>query len=252
MRAANIDEVVVLLDGIVVEERQKGSPLAYFPALYRAVTLRVRDGIAAGRFADGARMNRLDTGFANRYFAAFEAHRSGSPLSDAWRVAFASASRPDTIVLQHLLLGINAHINLDLPIAAVEAVAGTSIDSIAGDFQAINEILSSLLDPAQRVIDRFSPLLNVLDKVGGRSDEAIVNFSIKTAREEAWHEATRLSSEIDTQRARSIISLDRRVTLLGELIRAPGGLLGVAIDLIGRTESRDVAAITNALLAIAG
>ncbi|MET0594790.1 MAG: DUF5995 family protein [Polyangiaceae bacterium] len=249
MPAVDIDEVVTQLDAIIAHYRDRGSTLAFFPALYRGVTVRVRDGIRDGRFADGPRMNRLDTRFANRYLAALEDWRAGNKPPRAWRAAFTSEIRPTTLILQHLLLGMNAHINFDLPIATI----GTGADempSLQGDFNIINDILQAMLDEVQEVVNGFSPLLDILDRVGGRTDEAICTFSIVNAREEAWHEAVRLSAETEQRRERSILSLDRRVALLGERIILPGGPCGLAIDLIARTERNDVRAITDALLTV--
>ena len=50
--------------------------------------------------------------------------------------------------------------------------------------------------------------------------------------------------------ARSIVSLDRRVALLAQGIIVPDGALGLASSLIARTESDDIAVITEGLLAI--
>jgi hypothetical protein len=124
------------------------------------------------------------------------------------------------------------------------------VAALEGDFNAINAILAELLDPVQQVINGFSPLLHILDSVGGRTDEELVTFSITTAREEAWHEATRLGDETAEQRARSTLSLDRRVALLAQRIIVPDGALGLASSLIARTESVDIATITDAMLAI--
>ena len=63
-------------------------------------------------------MERLDAIFAARYLEAVQQLWSGSVPSRSWRVAFDAATQPGPIVLQHLLLGMNAHINLDLSIAA--------------------------------------------------------------------------------------------------------------------------------------
>ena len=250
MQAANIDEVIVNLERIAAGYRERGSCLAFFPALYRAVTLRVRAGMRAGEFSDAERMGRLDTMFANRYFSALEAWQNRQKTSNAWKVAFQAEQRGGTMILQHLLLGMNAHINFDLPIAALNASAPGPLPDLQADFMAINAILAALLDRVQDVINDFSPLLDLLDRVGGRSDEAIVTFSLGTARDEAWHEATRLAHEATAQRDRSIVSLDRRVALLAERIIVPGGPCGLAIDLISRTERNDARAITDALLAI--
>lgn len=250
MQAQNIDDVILILDRIIAKYRDRGSRLAFFPALYRAVTLRVRTGLEGGRFEDRARMDRLDTKFANRYFSALEQWESGQETHRAWWAAFEAHGRSDTMILQHLLLGMNAHINFDLPIAALEAAAPTPLPELKSDFMAINAILGELLGPVQATVNRFSPLLDLLDRVGGRSDETIVTFSLGNARDEAWHEATRLAQEDITQRDRSITSLDRRVALLGERIIVPGGPVGLAIDLISRTEDGDARRITDALLAI--
>jgi hypothetical protein len=250
MVARDIDEVIQYLDRIILEYREQDSRLAYFAAMYRAVTLRVRAAIRAGGFADGERMNRLDTAFANRYFAALASLRAGEPLARCWRAAFGAEARARTMILQHLLLGMNAHINFDLPIATIAVAPGAALPELKQDFMLINGILSATLDDVQVALGEFSPLLDVLDRIGGRSDEAIVTFSIVHARDEAWHEATRLADELGPRRERSITSLDRRVALLAERIILPGGHFGAAVELIARTERDDARAITDALLAI--
>jgi hypothetical protein len=249
MPATDIDDVLLRLRSVI--DRHRGSALALFPAVYRATTVRVKAGIQQGTFADGPRMGRFVTTFANRYLAALDAAgaAAGCPTR-AWQVAFDAAVRPHTMILQHVLVGMNAHINFDLPLAVIDAANGRDIRELEGDFHAINDILEALLEPVQEVIDRFSPLLHILDEVGGRTDEKLVTFSIRTAREEAWHEARRLADEVAEQRDRSILSLDRKVALLASSIIVPDGALGLASNLIARTEPADVAAVTDALLAI--
>ncbi len=48
-----IDEVVARIDDIIDQSRADNSRIGYFAALYRKVTVGVRDGIAAGEFEDG-------------------------------------------------------------------------------------------------------------------------------------------------------------------------------------------------------
>jgi hypothetical protein len=251
MAARDIDELILLLDGQIAAYLDRRSPLAYFPALYRAVTIRVRQGIELGAFEDGARMDRFDTSFGNRYFAALDAVADGREPPKSWRVALAAESRPCTAILQHVLLGVNAHINFDLPFAAAATAPGASLPGLWNDYDAINRILALVFEEVQTVIGRFSPLLHVLDHVGGRGDEAVASFSIVAAREEAWHEATRLALESGAGIERATRSLDRRAALVGDRLILPGGPLGLALQLIADTESRDVAAVTEALIALA-
>ena len=125
--AATIDEVIAQLDEVIDRARREGSRVGYFPALYRKVTVAVKEGIAAGRFEDGQRMERLDVVFANRYLEAMAAWRAGEPPTRSWQLSFEAAGRWWPIVLQHLLLGMNAHINLDLGVAAARTAPGAEL-----------------------------------------------------------------------------------------------------------------------------
>ena len=78
----------------------------------------MKDALEAGAFDDADRMERLDTLFADRYLDAVAARSAGRPATASWELTFAAAQRWRPLVLQHLLVGINAHINLDLGIAA--------------------------------------------------------------------------------------------------------------------------------------
>ena len=68
--------------------------------------------------------------FANRYLAAYDAHRTGRTATRACAHSFVVAQQWWPIVLQHLLLGMNAHINLDLGIAAARVAPG---ERLAGE-----------------------------------------------------------------------------------------------------------------------
>ena len=113
-----IDAAIAAMDREVERCVGCGDAGGYFAIIYRAVTERVRDGIAAGDFADGEQMEHFDVLFARRYLDARRAWESGSgPVPESWRLAFDTAQNRRCLVTQHLLLGINAHINLDLGVA---------------------------------------------------------------------------------------------------------------------------------------
>jgi hypothetical protein len=133
--AKSIDEVIARLDAIIEQAIADGDRLGLFAVLYRTVTVAVKDGIAAGRFEDGPRMERLDVVFANRYLDAFDRYRRGEPTTASWRAAFDAGSRSRVVIMQHLLLGMNAHINLDLGIAAAEVAPGALLDPMERDFK---------------------------------------------------------------------------------------------------------------------
>lgn len=229
--------------------RVAGDRAGYFGALYGQTTRAIRARVVAGAFDDNDRMVALVSGFAARYLAALAAAHAGQPLSRSWKVAFDAAARPahQSVILQHLLLGINAHVNLDLAVAAADVCPGDTIAGLHDDFQRINDVLGALLQPVRACINRFSRLLDVLDRVGGHEDDEVLNFSIRVARNEAWTEAVTLASAGPDRHDELVDSLDRKVALLARLVADPGGLLQRAVDLVAGTESDDVAAVIDAL-----
>jgi hypothetical protein len=158
--------------------------------------------------------------------------------------------QPQEIILQDLLVGINAHINLDLGIAAAEVCPGEAIQGLHGDFDKINAILASLVQTVEGVIGRFSPLISLLEKIGGKDAAEVLNFSIDAARDDAWAHAVILAHQGPALQALTIEALDGKVSFLGRLIANPGGLVGKAVELIHLSESTDVPAVIDALNSI--
>ena len=230
------------------DARRRGDRLGWFAAVYRQTTATVRDQVAAGRFDDAVRMGGFVERFAARYLGPLAAAQAGRPVPRCWRTAFDAAPSADQVILQHLLLGINAHVNLDLAVAAAEICPGEHIGSLHDDFMRVNDVLGALLPRVRACIGRFSPLLDIIDRVGGADDDEVLNFSIRVARDEAWDQAVILAGVDDpARRARLIDSLDRRVAVLSRVVAHPGGLLQLAVDLVAATESDDVVAIMDAL-----
>lgn len=247
MQAQTIDDVIHILDGIVQSSRKENSRLGYFPSLYRKVTIEVKNGIANKFFDDGKRMERLDVTFANRYFEAYDAYRSGKPTTQSWRIAFDARNDWWAIVLQHLLLGINAHINLDLGIAAAQTSPDNAIHSLKNDFDRINNILASLIKNVEAALTQVWPLLKLLSKVAGNDDEKLINFSMNVARTQAWNLALALAN-LDAQASQPIISTaDAAVAVIGKSIQHPGPVVGSLTNFIRLGERGDVSKIISIL-----
>ncbi len=248
MSARTMDEVLEQLDEVIDLARREKSRLGYFAALYRNVTIKVNEGILAGSFEDGARMERFDVAFANRYLDALERYHRGEEPSKCWRTAFRAAQNWHPIVLQHLLLGINAHINLDLGIAAAQTSPGTQLAGLRRDFDSINNILWAMLDDVQDKLTLVSPLMSWLDSAGGRSDEVTMNFSIKRAREAAWRVAERLAPLSPEAMQKEIDVLDGWVDVLAAVIEhPPDTTVRLARFFVRLTEVRDVGKVIDVL-----
>lgn len=247
MPASSLDEIIAQLTAILDHSRQTQSRLGYFAALYLLVTRNVKAGIQAGRFEDGARMEQFVVTFANRYLVAMEAYRQGQPLSECWRVALDTAPKWRPLILQHLLLGMNAHINYDLGIAAATVAPNANLASLEHDFNEINQILAGLVKHVQTAIGGLSPWLWLLDKISGRADEVIINFSMRRARDEAWKLAQRLAPLPEAKWEAELRRLDQKITALGRLIRHPGWVMSLRLLIIRLRESSDVGKVIEAL-----
>jgi hypothetical protein len=138
-------------------------------------------------------------------------------------LAFDTAHRWSPIVLQHLLLGMNAHINLDLGIAAAQTVPPDQLPTLRTDFNRINDILSSLIDEVQSELADIWPLLRFFDMAAGELDEQAARFGIDLTRDSAWEVAETLAALPEEQQQTYIDELDQKVQRIGQHICHPKG-----------------------------
>ena len=96
-------------------------PARFFLGTYLRTTRAVSAALDRGRFEDADWVARWDVDFADRYLDALAAHRVDPGTAPGpWRRAFGAdpALRPEG----HVLLGMNAHINYDLPQSLIALV----------------------------------------------------------------------------------------------------------------------------------
>lgn len=229
--------------------RRDNDRLGYFAALYQVMTAYVREGIAGGRFEDGPRMERLACHFAGRYLAALERYHDGETAPHSWGVAFSAGKRWRPVILQHLLLGMNAHINYDLGIAAAEIADDIpgGLSALRRDFDEINALLGELQREIQVRIGTVSPWMRVLDFVGGRTEQHVLNFSMQKARDAAWRVAETYSPLDAPGRVTDADGLDRRIAHFARVIEKPGRLITVALLPARLREDQNVAHVIAAL-----
>ena len=124
---------------------------------------------------------------------------------------------------------MNAHISLDLGIAASE-VQPTNIDALQDDFNKINEVLGSLIDEVQNELSAIFWPLKPIDWVLGGVDEKIAKFAMDFARDEAWKVAIDYSHlHTDEGRTTYIATRDKDVSKFGIKIVRPGVFISLFI-----------------------
>ena len=215
--------------------------MGYFAALYQKVTISVKEGIKEGRFENGERMEKLDVIFANRYLLAYHDYQANNPVTKSWLKAFALSKKYWPVVLQHLLIGMNAHINLDLGIAAAEVAKGKNIENLKNDFDEINKVLASLVETVQAELAQIWRPLRWILKLTGRLDNLIVDFSMELARDGAWRFAKKLAEQPAADWPTTIEARDDSVADVAKIVTKPGIFLGLMLKIVRLGERGSVA-----------
>ena len=240
MQANAIDAVIDRLDTIVEYSKKEGDTAGYFAALYRKVTKRVRKGIIAATFEDSSRMEILAVLFAQRYLDAYDKFYSNKPLSKSWQIAFNKTRTYRPIVLQHLLWGINAHINLDLGIAVAVVAKQVPLEDLKKDFNKINALLAELVEDLQKELSQILPSLKYVLMISGKLDNFLIDFSMKKARDGAWIFANELYLAKQSDWEEMILVRDNKIAVIASYINPSGFVPNVVLALIRRKESGSV------------
>jgi len=233
-----IDDAIIKMDAIVTNCREQNHCAGFFAVLYRHVTIRIKQGIDKKEFEDNARMEKLDVIFAHRFFDAYDAWMTEQPASLCWERTFEASEKSKYLVMQHLLLGINAHINLDLGIAAAQTMENKPLEKLKADFDKINQILASMVDQIKRNISKVSPVFGLLTSLARGKDELLLNFSIGMARDGAW----KFAREYYTSNSKENCIADRdiKIASLADRLTNPGKWLSFLVKIIRWGEYKSV------------
>jgi hypothetical protein len=180
---------------------------AIFSLIYLRVTEEYRQTIAAPFFDDTPFVNYEDTLFAHYYFAAADAWATGriDEVPPAWGIAFDSAQRRSVSASGDLLLGINAHVQRDLPLVLYSiGLVRPDGTSRKADHDRVNIILNRVADDViAEIARRFDPAVD--DSALPMSLDITGLFQMIAAwREKAWRNAELLATA-PTPAARALV-----------------------------------------------
>jgi hypothetical protein len=201
------------VDTVIREMTRRFNPLAsscdhdaVFALVYLRTTQEYRRAVSDPEFfTDNAFVNHEDVVFADHYFQAYDAwHRGSSGVPAAWQVAFQAADRGGVSGTGNLLLGMNAHVNRDLPFVLEQiGIVAPDGSSRKPDHDRVNEILARVNLPViEESARRLDPTMDD-GRIDGTSldDTAVLQLLVEW-REEAWRNAERLvTAHTEVERA---------------------------------------------------
>lgn len=140
-------------------------------------------------------MSQLLVRFSEYYFEALHHYdQVSAETPEVWKQVHDCTCRHQLHVLQNLLIGVNAHINYDLPLALYDCLqkdwhAAYNVARLRRkeNHEIVNLIIGETIDAVQdEVIASASPMMAVLDKLMGRMDEWLLSRLITGWRSNVW------------------------------------------------------------------
>lgn len=207
---------VQCVDKTIREMTRRFDPLAsscdhnaIFALTYLRVTEEYRRTIESPTFFDAtAFVNHEDVVFARYYFAAYDAweEERTAYVPPAWRVAFDAASDRAVTANGNLLLGINAHVQRDLPFVLYSiGLVKPDGTSRKADHDRVNQILNRVTDDLiAEIARRFDPTIDD-DNLPTTLDDLTLFQLVVSWRETAWRNAE-LLAQAPTPEAREEVA----------------------------------------------
>jgi hypothetical protein len=197
-----------------------------FATTYLELTRQLRDTLRTRpRFFNDAKYLYVeDALFANVYVNTLGAYTRGKPVPPAWQIAFDTAAHSDVNAAQDMLLGINAHVQNDMPF--VLAALGQRKPGGASrkpDHDKMNEILDAAYERVVRQIeDRFDPIVATTNARWTFADDYAGLEMVKEWREQVWRNAERLlAAKTDAERAQVASQIQQYAAGWAQMIANP-------------------------------
>src|SRR3954454_4642393 len=166
-----VDQLIARMVALLALLEAEGDPARFFLGTYLRTTQAVRTAMDGGLFEDPSWVGEWEVDFAGFYLDALEAYRRDpATVPTPWRQAFGAKStlRPEG----HVLLGMNAHINFDLPQSLIRVIPAEqfadpgTLARRERDHERIDGVLASRVGAEdvelQRVGDERTPLDRLL------------------------------------------------------------------------------------------
>lgn len=177
--------------GAAVRERR--DPRRFFHATYLRTIRAVRAELAEGGFLDAAWVERWAVAFAGLYLDALEASLRGRDVPGPWAAAFAADAT--VAPLRHVLLGMNAHINYDLPQALLAVISDAEFGGTAllarreADHRHIDQVLATLAGASEGHTEIARRPRGMTARLADRANLAATRRFLAEARAKVWANA---------------------------------------------------------------
>jgi hypothetical protein len=220
-KISKIKDAIAYQKALTDHFKQENNPMGYFAAIYWLVTRSVSEGIDNGRFDDPEMMEKVDVGFANRYFTAINAYFRGEQASGPRQLRFDAAKRTDLIFNHHISIAANAHISFDLGITVADEFTPETVLSFEHDFLEMNNMFIGMYEQMNADIASISKIFDLVMDLNEEAFLAMEKMFMGLARDKAWTNALTLSLA-GNNLEKVIVELEKKSVDFGKEMLNPG------------------------------
>jgi hypothetical protein len=235
-RPTSVTEALAALEAVTARLFEAGDQRAAFPDIYAIITRRVAESVALGRgafFLEPQWISRLAGRFCERYLETLRwSLRSEPQDTGAWSVAYACCEIGDMLPVNHVMLGLSAHINYDLALGLAANIAelgggddATMLARYKHDHDAVNHLLRASVPEAfdHLVTKHRCPASRMLYRRAYAAAEWLAMMMLTTWRERVWGDAMDLlQAQTPVERNAILSRIERRSRQHAKVLAAPG------------------------------
>jgi hypothetical protein len=229
-----VERMTAALDDLTAED----DPARFFLGTYLRITLAIGAAIDGGRFEDPDWVAAWDVDFAELYLDALVAFRADPVTAPRpWQLAF--GADPGLPPEAHVLLGVNAHINYDLPRSMVRVIPPADMadpDVVARrhrDHEAIDGVLATQVAREDRALQEIGGRRTLLDRVAAPANRLAVRTFLSESRRKVWANTQQLHAArlagADAYERRVAALSDASAARVADLLRPGPVLLRLAV-----------------------
>lgn len=235
-RPTSVGEALEALEAVTVRLFAEGDQRAAFPDIYSIITRRVGESVALGRgafFLEPQWISRLAGRFCERYLETLRwSMRGEAQDTGAWSIAYACCELGDMLPVNHVMLGLSAHINYDLAIGLAANIAemgggddATMLARYKHDHDAVNHLLRASVPEAfdHLVVKHACPASRMMYRRAYGAMEWLAMQLLEAWRERVWGDAMDLlHARTPVEHGRVIARIEQRSKHFARLLAVPG------------------------------
>ena len=242
LNSPTIYTLIKQLKLIVDETRSINPNLSYFAIFNLYFTINVaKKLLKENYFEDNEKVQRLIVIYISHYITVYDKWKMKEEIPSCWKIAFDFSKNKNRMIIQNLLLGVNAQLNLDLGLATENSLSIIDENNniqiildkdycVESDLKKIIKILSEIALTMDNLLVKSSVFYRYITNFGNDEKKFFNEFTVKSAENGAWNFAKIYRNG---KAENVVVKRDKDICKLGREIISPSPKLIRLLFLVG-------------------